>query len=115
MKTDHLNVAVAFGNDGYEQDPRSQLEVARFRDVLQSLGVAEVGFGLDSQERYTWALLFVPGAAPLEFYEQLLWAAWTGEGEGRGSSVSSAFRSVQKAIATRSIAENEPKPGISGN
>ena len=35
MKTDHLNVAVAFGNDGYEQDPRSQLEVARFRDVLQ--------------------------------------------------------------------------------
>ena len=53
-------VFVAFGNDGYRQDEASRGALDLLRQRLDDLGIAERGFGVDSDTGYTWAILVEP-------------------------------------------------------
>ena len=54
------SVFVAFGNDGYTQDEASRGEVDLLRQRLEDLQIIELGFGVDSDTGYTWAMLVQP-------------------------------------------------------
>lgn len=56
-----LGIIVVFGNDGYEDD-RTKLEVAMLREeVLAAVPRMEIlGFGVDSTDGYSWAMLVRP-------------------------------------------------------
>jgi hypothetical protein len=56
-------VIAIFGNDGYSVDGRARDEVAMLRRKLAEAGHAVLGFGVDSQDGFTWALL-VSSAGP---------------------------------------------------
>jgi hypothetical protein len=51
-----------FGNDGYSVGDRARKEVALLRRKLDEAGHAVLGFGVDSWEAYTWALLVSSGS-----------------------------------------------------
>ena len=53
-------VFVAFGNDGYTQDETSRGAVDLLRQRLDDLHITELGFGIDSSDGYTWAMLVEP-------------------------------------------------------
>jgi hypothetical protein len=50
------NECVVFGNDCFSDDIRSQIQVARLVQELESLGVKIKGFGISKDGGYTWAL-----------------------------------------------------------
>ena len=51
---------VVFGNDGYTQDETSRGAVDLLRQRLDDLQITELGFGVDSSDGYTWAMLVQP-------------------------------------------------------
>ena len=53
-------VFIAFGNDGYTQDEKSRGAVDLLRQRLDDLQITELGFGVDSSDGYTWAMLVQP-------------------------------------------------------
>ena len=53
-------VFVAFGNDGYRQDETSRSAVELLGQRLDDLQITELGFGVDSNDGYTWAMLVQP-------------------------------------------------------
>ena len=56
---DDLRVAVLFGNGEtrYDEDRMAQTAVESLRQRFDRLGVMEIGFGLDSKARSTWAMI----------------------------------------------------------
>ncbi len=63
---DDLTTAALFGNGEtpYDEDPTAQWAVGAMRQVFGRLGVMELGFGLDSEARSTWAIIVkAPGQA----------------------------------------------------
>lgn len=69
---------VLFGNDAYENDPRSQREVEMIREALPAYGITEYEFGL-SDDCLSWAIVAVDhGDEPVDVEElhNELWACW---------------------------------------
>ncbi len=56
---DDLKLAVLFGNGEtrYDEDRMAQTAVESLRQRFDRLGVMEIGFGLDSKARSTWAII----------------------------------------------------------
>ncbi len=50
-------IFVAFGNDGYSTDENSRAAVDLLRQRLEDRKITELGFGVDSNGGYTWAML----------------------------------------------------------
>jgi hypothetical protein len=48
--------AVVFGDDGYHTE-FTQREVAELRKELDRLGITVLGFGVDTEDGYSWAML----------------------------------------------------------
>lgn len=65
--------AVAFGNDGYGQSEETRREVRRLRELCEEAGLDVLGFGVDSDDAYTWALLVRSDEADL--LDDLVWQA----------------------------------------
>ena len=59
QRMDDLRVAVLFGNGEtrYDEDRTAQIAVESLRQRFDRLGVMEIGFGLDSKARSTWAMI----------------------------------------------------------
>src|SRR3954454_13416985 len=71
----HPGFAVLFGNDGYAtDDPRSCLEVEAVRERLRGRGIEELGFGLEPDEGYSWAMI-VRGD-DVRFLFDAVWQSW---------------------------------------
>ncbi len=80
---DDVRVAVLFGNGDtrYDEDRTAQIAVESLRQRFDRLGVMEIGFGLDSEVRSTWAMVVkTPGRMidehHLERYRQELKEAY---------------------------------------
>ncbi len=76
---DDLRLAVLFGNGetSFDENPTAQIAVELLRQRFDGLGVIEIGFGLDSKARSTWAMVVkAPGRVidehHLERYRQEL-------------------------------------------
>jgi hypothetical protein len=66
---------VAYGNDGYATDVRSQVEVGVLRKYLGEIGVKELGFAV-CPDGYGW--LMIIGADHSKVTVDLLQRAWMG-------------------------------------
>ncbi len=73
MPWKELGVSVVFGNDGYSQDVRAKQEVEFVRSYCERAGIAVLGFGVDPDDGYSWAML-VKSAD----HESLIPVAWSG-------------------------------------
>jgi hypothetical protein len=96
-KTWHtLGVCVVFGNDDYTQDVRAKQEVEFIRATLAMAGIAELGFGVNDDDGYTWAML--TRAHCPDDLNDLAWDAWS-VANGSEPSEHGLFRSVQQSMA----------------
>lgn len=68
-------VVVAFGNDGYADDPLAREAVAMLRAELERRGWPVLGFGTDSDGGYTWAMLIRASDVAEMFV--MVWEAWS--------------------------------------
>jgi len=79
----HNGIIIAFGSDGYTDDPRSQHEVEYLRRRLKDTDEAplELGFGVD--EGYTWAMLlrhdskYYKIGKTAKWVHAVVWTGWT--------------------------------------
>ncbi len=76
---------IAFGNDGYQDDPRTREQVRLARHRAVGLGLVEEAFGT-SADGYTWAVVYRVGPPAdagdaAEALDDLVWRAWE---EARG-------------------------------
>ena len=62
-----------FGNDGFEADLRSQVEVCKVYEGLKERGIHVTGLGLDP-DRVTWALEME--FDDHELLHDLVWSSW---------------------------------------
>jgi hypothetical protein len=110
-----LGVSVAFGNDGYTQDERSQRDVVVLRDLLAGVGLVELGFGTDPEDGYTWALLVQ--TADHELLNELVWTAFgIARGvDGDGDPGDLFFMAYQKMLAETKVLPDAEKPRTSLN
>jgi len=99
-------VTVIFGNDCYE-DPRAKIEIARLRAFLELREIPILGFGLDPEEHYSWAILIQYLAH--EEMVPVVWDCWNGKRD------TSSFTLIQSKIAARTIARHGIKPETSAN
>jgi hypothetical protein len=67
-------LAIAFGNDGYEQDERTHREVNWLRHKLPLNGAKVVGFGL-CDIGHTWVLIVE--TSNVEWLNAVVWRAWS--------------------------------------
>src|SRR5262245_7171293 len=77
----HNGIIIAFGNDGYAKDPRSQQEVEYLRRRLADTFGAplELGFGVSGD--YTWAMILLHCSPAYEIEETAEWVhavVWNG-------------------------------------
>jgi hypothetical protein len=102
-------IAVAFGNDGYQQDKRTKQEAQFLRTYCELKGIPVLGFATTDDD-YTWTMLihhpdhkqFIP----------VLWAGWN---RANGDSADDVFTYVQASIADRAMVESGTKPETSAN
>lgn len=71
---------VAFGNDGYKEDPRTVKEVEYLREMLPVYSLKEVGFATD-KSGYTWVLVIrskpVPDLSDVsDTVDEIVWDGW---------------------------------------
>ncbi|MGE0606368.1 MAG: hypothetical protein AB7O62_04510 [Pirellulales bacterium] len=66
-------VAIAFGNDGYDQDERTHREVTWLRHKLPQNGAEVLGFGL-CDIGHTWVLIVKSNN--VEWLNSVVWRAW---------------------------------------
>lgn len=71
---DRPGLAVAFGNDGYDQDERTHREVNWLRHRLPLCGAAVLGFGL-CDAGHTWALIVE--TSNVEWLNAVVGRAWS--------------------------------------
>src|SRR4051812_42551482 len=74
-------VTVIFGNDGYDQDDRVREAVSRVRAALNRDGIEVLGFGVEPEEGYSWAML-----VGSHDYVKLYALVWTCSGAGEFNS-----------------------------
>ena len=79
----HNGLVVAFGNDGYTQDEQMRREVVHLREELArtKLAPTELGFGVDSQSGYGWAMILRPNRrtdaqAAADWLHATVWASF---------------------------------------
>ena len=65
---------IIFGNDGFSDDLRSQIQVCRLYDELEEEGIRVIGFGLDP-DCVTWTLEVA--SDDCELLLELVWSCWT--------------------------------------
>ena len=90
----NLGVVVVFGNDSYTKDERARREVEFVREFLRTEGLTELGFGVDSDEGYSWAMIVDTNFTPPLFYA--VWEAW---GRASGADMQDAVTVSQTGIA----------------
>jgi hypothetical protein len=98
-------IAVAFGNDGYATDARSQREVAELRKMLAGGRSREIGFAT-AAEGYSWALacdLADSGLRPSTL-DLCLWMSWYDDDPLAPEHA--AFTKLQKHIAEMALERN---------
>jgi hypothetical protein len=107
-------ISVAFGNDGYSKDDRAKSEVARVREYLQERGLPILGFGVDSTEGYSWAMLVQTQAH--KKLRKLVWACWMPREPVRDvMATRGVWRGFQPDIAAKAIRGSSPTPRIELN
>lgn len=92
---------IVFGNDGYSgnEDCRARKEVEALRKHLETEGIAELGFGVDSNNGCTWVMLV--DSNDLKRLESLVWDSWrTACGIEDNDGGFFAYCSVQRQIAS---------------
>ena len=114
-------ITVAFGNDGYEgdeEDQRAKREVALIRGYLDEMGIPILGFGVDQEDEFSWAMLVQSGET--DYINKLVWACWMPD-EPVEQTVREimakevTFRGVQPDIANSAILASSPKPLVEFN
>jgi hypothetical protein len=98
-------IAVAFGNDGYDEDIRAQSEVDAVRCLLADQGGEEIGFAT-AGEGYTWALVCkLPAGVSPDTLEGVLWETWINAIDLQDpTDETDFFQSLQTTIAREAIA-----------
>jgi hypothetical protein len=96
-------ISVVFGNDDYADDPRSKDEVTRVKDWLNELNIKVLGFGIDPDDGYSWAMLVE--TSDIRMLNDLVWSSWD---DGQASA-------CQYQIADPAIAEHGLEPDHSAN
>jgi hypothetical protein len=106
-----VGISVVFGNDGYRYDLRTKEEVETVRGVFKARGIKVLGFGVEPEEGYSWAMLVDSDDAPT--LNAIVWVAWMADAEPE--AVQSAFDWWQTEEVKRAIREAGPKPDHSAN
>jgi hypothetical protein len=96
-------ISVVFGNDDYADDPRSKDEVSKVKDWLTERNIKMLGFGIDPDDGYSWAMLVE--TSDIRMLNDLVWSSWD---DGQGSV-------SQYQIAGSAIAEYGIEPDHSAN
>jgi hypothetical protein len=99
-------VTVIFGNDDHK-DKRTQTEIARLRDFLELRGIPILGFGVEPEEHYSWAMLIQHPTH--EEMAPVVWDCWNGTRD------TSSFTLYQSNIAASTIEQHGTKPETSAN
>ena len=88
--------SVIFGNDGYMGSRRAKAEVEALRVALAVAGIDELGFGVDDEEGYAWAMVVrSPNVDELGQVIHLLWAMVCSS----NSPEAPAFNACQMGVA----------------
>jgi len=96
---------VAFGNDGYQQDERTQAYV---NALLEELGRHDPVLGIDSEDGYTWAIVVrVNDDSLVSFFGSVLeHELYVQYRESRGLADDDGFVLMRKATCDREIIEH---------
>jgi hypothetical protein len=112
-----LGISVVFGNDGYAKTPWVKDEVARVRELLGEYGIKILGFGLDPEDDYSWAMLVE--SSDVDGLNSIVWVAWqwawSGERPDGKVLQPGAFAAFQIREANKATAESGIKPDHSAN
>jgi hypothetical protein len=102
-----MGIAVAFGNDGYgvEGGPDIPGEVRLLRRVLEDEGIPILGFGVEPEDDYSWAMLV--RSDDVRSLHRDVWRSW--------ESAIGGTNYVQVRIADSVIAEDGIRPDSSPN
>jgi hypothetical protein len=103
-----LGIAVLFGNDGYTEDDRSKREVSHLRGKMVDIESKVLGFGVNSEDGYSWAML-VLHPAWLEVATLKDYVGQAGVLCGYGNAA------VQGSLGSKTLAEESPRPDHSAN
>jgi hypothetical protein len=104
-------VSVVFGNDGYMQGERARSEVAMVRQQLGLEGIPILGFGVDSEGGYSWAMLVKTG--DIGMLTHLVWSCWMPKGPAREAMARPGrWTGLRVDIASAAIQESSPVPRV---
>jgi hypothetical protein len=108
-----VGIAVVFGNDGYS-DIRTQQEIASLRDDFEESHprVEEIGFGVDDEENFSWAILVKlhePGEPEFQIGCLNDIVAMTASECGFGNAL------IQGEIGKLTVIKHRPKTDYSAN
>jgi hypothetical protein len=74
MSWRQVGIAVVFGNDCYADDDRTKEEVFLLREALSQVGAKVLGFGVDTSEGYSWAMIVEPpDNVNVPFLNRMIW------------------------------------------
>ncbi len=106
MPWHQVGVVVVFGNDGYMEE-RTKEEVRRIREALERLNAVILGFGVDPNEGYSWALLIKSGVTPYDAFEPLVTTVAVELGlEASGYQATIAPRAIKRYGTRPTYSEN---------
>jgi hypothetical protein len=110
-------IAVAFGNDGYEQDERTERQVRWLRETLPHFNSPVLGFGV-SDDGFTWVLIV--RTSNVEWLNAVVWRAWREASHGAQPVVPGAdgpppdrlAELARHRLVTRPTCRRPPAPAI---
>jgi hypothetical protein len=107
----HHGIVVAFGNDGYTADGRSQVVARLLRQIVDipDWKIDQLGFGVNDENDpgFTWVLLLDPGrshdvVALVDSLDKAIWTAWhLANGDSLIRGLDHHSRLAQEAILRR--------------
>jgi hypothetical protein len=112
-------VAIAFGNDGYSTDARSQQEVEAVRDLFDNIGGRELAFAT-ANDGYSWALACeLDHHLDVSHLEAVLWLAWKGLSAQRAAGEDPMFdwfefEDTVQAMLSEAVEVRGIQPNIAG-
>jgi hypothetical protein len=103
-------VSVIFGNDGATGEHTTR-EIEAVRECLQLCEIPILGFGVEPEANYSWAML-VQSHEPAANLAEMVWDMW---GVTAAGPVADVFIATQWKIAMDEVANHGTKPETSTN